>query len=151
MPEPLYDYVTVPSLQRSNFDLSFAKYLTTDFFRLVPVAVKECVPGDIWSIGNRIVLRFQPMFAPVLADITVRTHYFFVPYRLLWGRQLDAPPGYTIGMSDPHIGFNAYHIPDTYDGGGAPLSIGASQGWQPACNGGERPAGITAQRYALRP
>lgn len=117
MPEPLYDYVTIPSLQRSNFDLSFAKYLTTDFFRLVPVAVKECIPGDTWSIGNRIVLRFQPMFAPVLADISVRTHYFFVPYRLLWSREHDAPPGYNnTAFNNPQLGFNAYFVPHTYSG-----------------------------------
>ena len=111
MPEPLYDYVTVPAVGHSNFDLSFAKYLTTDFFRLVPVMVKECVPGDTWTIGNRVVMRFQPMFAPVLADISVRTHYFFVPYRLLWSRRYDAPPGYPAqfpSFSDPQLGFAAY-------------------------------------------
>lgn len=113
MPEPLYNWVSMPSIGRSNFDLSFAKYFTTDFFRLVPVMCKECVPGDTWTIGNRVVLRFQPMFAPVLADISVRTHYFFVPYRLLWSRQLDAPPGYSSGFGDPQTGFNTYHAGTT--------------------------------------
>lgn len=113
MPEPLYDYVTIPVVGRSNFDLSFAKYLTTDFFRLIPVMVKECVTGDTWTIGNKVVMRFQPMFAPVLADISVRTHYFFVPYRLLWSRMLDAPAGSTGGITesvDPHTGYNSYYI-----------------------------------------
>lgn len=111
MPEPLYDWVNMPNVGHSNFDLSFAKYLTTDFFRLVPVMVKECVPGDTWTIGNKVVMRFQPMFAPVLADISVRTHYFFVPYRLLWSRRFDAPPGYPgqfPSFSDPQLGFSAY-------------------------------------------
>lgn len=111
MPEPLYDWVNMPNVGHSNFDLSFAKYLTTDFFRLVPVMVKECVPGDTWIIGNKVVMRFQPMFAPVLADISVRTHYFFVPYRLLWSRRYDAPPGYPgqfPAFSDPQLGFSAY-------------------------------------------
>lgn len=121
MPEPLYDYVTVPRVGRSNFDLSFAKYFTTDFFRLVPVMVKECISGDTWTIGNRVVLRFQPMFAPVLADISVRTHYFFVPYRLLWNRRYDAPPGASTtlaGAVDPQTGYDSYYVDD---GVGAPI------------------------------
>lgn len=121
MPEPLYDYVTIPSVGHSNFDLSFAKYLTTDFFRLVPVMCKECVPGDTWTIGNRVVLRFQPMFAPVLADISVRTHYFFVPYRLLWTRAFDAPPGTDASVSvvsDAQIGYNSYFVNSNVDTGG---------------------------------
>lgn len=112
MPEPLYDYVSVPSVNHSNFDLSFAKYLTTDFFRLVPVLCKEAVTGDTWTIGNRIVVRFQPMFAPVLADISVRVHYFFVPLRLLWNRDLYPPVEYTgqalASYKAPDAGFNCY-------------------------------------------
>ena len=112
MPEPLYDYVSMPSVYHSNFDLSFAKYLTTDFFRLVPVLCKEAVTGDTWTIGNRIVVRFQPMFAPVLADISVRVHYFFVPFRLLWNRDLYPPVEYTgqalASYKAPDAGFNCY-------------------------------------------
>lgn len=112
MPEPLYDYVSMPSVNHSNFDLSFAKYLTTDFFRLVPVLCKEAVTGDTWTIGNRVVVRFQPMFAPVLADISIRTHYFFVPFRLLWNRDLYPPVEYTgqalASYKAPDAGFNCY-------------------------------------------
>lgn len=112
MPEPLYDYVSVPSVNHSNFDLSFAKYFTTDFFRLVPILCKEAVTGDTWTIGNRIVVRFQPMFAPVLADISVRVHYFFVPFRLLWNRDLYPPVEYTgqalASYKAPDAGFNCY-------------------------------------------
>ena len=44
----------------------------------------EVVPGDIFKIGNQMVLRFQPMLAPILHEINAYVHYFFVPYRLLW-------------------------------------------------------------------
>lgn len=112
MPEPLYDYVSVPNVNHSNFDLSFAKYLTTDFFRLVPILCKEAITGDTWMIGNRIVVRFQPMFAPVLADISIRVHYFFVPLRLLWNRDLYPPVEYTgqalASYKAADAGFNCY-------------------------------------------
>ena len=109
MADHFYDWVSVASPSYSNFDLSYAKYFTTDFFRLIPVCCEECYPGDKWTIGNRIVVRFQPMFAPVMADISVRVHYFFVPYRLLWNRSHDAPPGYTGGAVDPQTGFSRYY------------------------------------------
>ena len=69
---------------RSVFDLSYEKKLTCDMGQLIPVMCDEMVPGDTWTIGNEIVLRFQPLVAPVMHEINVFVHYFFVPYRLLW-------------------------------------------------------------------
>lgn len=68
---------------KSLFDLSYNKKFTCDMGQLIPVLCDEVVPGDYWKIGNEIVVRFQPMVAPVLHEINVTTHYFFVPYRLL--------------------------------------------------------------------
>ena len=44
----------------------------------------EMVPGDKFNIGNQMIIRFQPLVAPILHEINVFVHYFFVPYRLLW-------------------------------------------------------------------
>jgi len=51
---------------------------------LIPVFHEEMVPGDTFQIGNESIIRFQPMVAPILHEVTVYTHYFFVPYRILW-------------------------------------------------------------------
>lgn len=119
MADHFYDWVSVATPSYSNFDLSYAKYFTTDFFRMIPVCCEECYPGDKWTIGNRIVVRFQPMFAPVMADISVRVHYFFVPYRLLWSRGLCAPPGHVSDdWADPTTGYNCY-----YCGSNPPLGV----------------------------
>lgn len=115
MADHFYDWVSVATPSYSNFDLSYAKYFTTDFFRMVPVCCEECYPGDKWTIGNRIVVRFQPMFAPVMADISVRVHYFFVPYRLLWSRDHYAPAGSLtdiLTVIDPDHGYNSYYVSD---------------------------------------
>nr|WAE43504.1 MAG: major capsid protein [Microviridae sp.] len=69
---------------RSAFDLSYIKLLTCDMGQLIPVCCEEVIPGDKWSVGNEIVIRFQPMVAPILHEINCFVHYFFVPYRLLW-------------------------------------------------------------------
>ena len=68
----------------SVFDLSYEKKLTCDMGQLIPVLCDEVVPGDYWKIGNQAIIRMQPLVAPVLHQIDVYVHYFFVPYRLLW-------------------------------------------------------------------
>lgn len=51
--------------------------------QLIPVMCDEVVPGDIIKIANDVVVRFEPMVAPVMDDIWLKVRYFFVPYRLL--------------------------------------------------------------------
>ena len=80
----VFDNVGSVNPGRSVFDLSYDKKLTCDFGQLIPVLCDEMVPGDYWNIGNEIVVRFQPMVAPVMHEINCFVHYFFVPYRLLW-------------------------------------------------------------------
>ena len=69
---------------RSVFDLSYEKKLTCQMGKLIPIMADEMVPGDKFQITNEIVVRFQPMVAPILHEVNVYVHYFFVPYRLLW-------------------------------------------------------------------
>lgn len=69
---------------RSAFDLSHEVKLTCDMGQLIPVLCEEMVPGDTFKIGNSIIIRFQPLVAPIMHEINVYVHYFFVPYRLLW-------------------------------------------------------------------
>lgn len=70
--------------RRSVFDLSYTKYLTCDMGQLIPIMCDEMVPGDIFKVGNDIVIRAQPMVAPMFHEVNVTVHYFFVPNRLLW-------------------------------------------------------------------
>lgn len=69
---------------RSMFNLSYEKKFTCDMGQLIPILCDEMVPGDFFKIGNQAVVRFQPLVAPVLHEINMFVHYFFVPYRLLW-------------------------------------------------------------------
>nr|WAE43587.1 MAG: major capsid protein [Microviridae sp.] len=69
---------------RSTFDLSYTKTFTCDMGQLIPVMCDEVVPGDFIKLGNQCVIRFQPLVAPVLHEINVYTHYFFVPNRIMW-------------------------------------------------------------------
>lgn len=70
--------------RRSSFDLSYEHLLTCDMGQLIPVQVDEAVPGDIWKMGVEAVIRMNPLVAPILHEMKVFFHTFFVPYRLLW-------------------------------------------------------------------
>jgi len=79
-----FDYVQNLSPGRSVFDLSYDKKLTCDMGQLIPIVCEEMVPGDRFQLAHEIVARMQPLVAPVLHEINVFTHTFFVPYRILW-------------------------------------------------------------------
>ena len=50
--------------------------MTADMGYLYPIMCDEVVPGDKFEIGNEIVIRFQPLVAPVLHEINAYVHYF---------------------------------------------------------------------------
>ena len=88
--------------RRSVFDLSYEKKLTCDMAQLIPVMCDEVVPGDVFKIGNQAVVRFQPLVAPILHEINMYVHYFFVPYRILWDDWEDFISGGSDGQfADP--------------------------------------------------
>jgi hypothetical protein len=70
--------------RRNTFDLSYRKNFTCDMGQLIPVLADEVVPGDFLKLGNELVIRFQPLAAPIMHEIAATVHYFFVPYRILW-------------------------------------------------------------------
>ena len=74
---------------RSIFDLSYDKKLTCDMGKLIPVLCEMVVPGDTWMVGNSVVIRLQPMLAPMMHEVNVYVHYFFVPIRILELEAMD--------------------------------------------------------------
>lgn len=88
---------------RSAFNLSYEKKFTCDMGQLIPVMCDEVVPGDIFNISNDIVLRMNPLIAPVLHEVNVFIHSFFVPYRLLWDEWEDFITGGVDGDLAPSL------------------------------------------------
>lgn len=82
----VYQHVGGLNPRRSVMDLSYSKLFDCDMGELIPVFIKECIPGDHFSINMEAVVRFHPLVAPVLHDIYMRTFYFFVPCRLIYDK-----------------------------------------------------------------
>lgn len=95
-----YNRVGTPKIQKTKFDLSYEKLFTCDMGSLIPVLAEECLPGDVWSINNQVVARMSPLVAPILHDINMDTHYFFVPYRILDDKFIEFITGGIDGDDD---------------------------------------------------
>lgn len=80
----IFNKVRLRKPPRSTFDLSHEVKTTCDFGTLVPIMCEEVVPGDTFSLSSQLFCRVAPMVAPIMSKVNVYTHFFFVPYRLVW-------------------------------------------------------------------
>ena len=69
--------------KRSVFNLSYEKKFDADMGQLIPVGVDEVVPGDLFVLGNNVLARMNPMIAPIMHEVNIYVHSFFVPNRIL--------------------------------------------------------------------
>lgn len=97
--------------RRSVFSNSYYKVFDCDLGQLIPVMCDLFLPGDHVRISIEQVIRANPLVAPIMHRIDVKTDYFFVPLRLLWPKpeynDLDDDP--MIGSTKPGI---VPHTPD---------------------------------------
>lgn len=84
MARNIFNTIQVRKPKTSTFDMSHDVKLGMKMGQLTPVSILECIPGDKWNIRTEVMLRMAPMVAPVMHNVTVTTHYFFVPNRLVW-------------------------------------------------------------------
>ena len=70
--------------KRSMFDLTHERKYTCDMGALVPSFVQEVLPGDTFKCLTNAVVRLSPLLAPMMHRVDIFTHYYYVPYRLLW-------------------------------------------------------------------
>lgn len=73
----------MPKIRKSKFNLSYENKFTCNMGELVPFLVQEVVPGQTARFGANVLLRTQPLVAPVMHRIDCLMWYVYVPYRLL--------------------------------------------------------------------
>lgn len=88
-------------LERTWHDLSFNHKTTATMGLLVPLAVKEVNPGETVRLQNEIMMRFAPMFLPIMHQVYFTLDWFYVTYRQLWPTR-ETPPNndYLDGWED---------------------------------------------------
>ncbi|OPC58829.1 major capsid protein [Elizabethkingia bruuniana] len=80
----IFSKVASRAPKSSTFNMSYDRKFSMNFGDLVPVHCQEIVPGDKISITAQHMTRLAPMLAPVMHEVNVFIHYFFVPNRIIW-------------------------------------------------------------------
>jgi len=82
----VHDFSKVPSadIPRSAFDRTFAHKTTFDAGYLIPIYVDEALPGDTFKMQMSAFARLATPLHPIMDNIYLNTHFFAVPYRLVW-------------------------------------------------------------------
>lgn len=88
-------------MKRNKFSLSHYKVLTMDMGKLIPITWYEALPGDTIQQATSLLIRTQPLLAPIMHPIGARIHHWFVPLRLIWEDFEDFITGGPDGTSIP--------------------------------------------------
>lgn len=72
------------NIQRSIFDRSHSHKTTFDAGKLIPIYCEDVLPGDTVTMDMSTICRMTTPLYPVMDNAYLDTHWFFVPYRLLW-------------------------------------------------------------------
>lgn len=83
MSNKIYTTIPAPKLPRNTFNRSRPNTLTMPFQRNVVTLLEEIYPGDIMRCNPELFARLQPMIAPVMNNMKISTHFFYVPLRTL--------------------------------------------------------------------
>lgn len=80
----IFNSVRLTKPKGSSFNLSYENKFTAKFGDLIPFFHQEVLPGDKFKVGQQHLIRLAPTLAPLMQQVDVYMHYFFVPNRLIW-------------------------------------------------------------------
>ena len=107
-----FDRTAQATIPRSSFDRSYSLKTAFDSGLVVPIYVDEVYPGDTFSMNPHIFARLATPIYPIMDNMYIDVHFFWVPMRQLWvnsrkffGEQVD--PGDSIDYTIPTIAATA--------------------------------------------
>lgn len=69
---------------RSVFPLPYRHKSTMNTGKVYPVLCAEVLPGDTWKCKATVLARLTTLLFPIMDDLWMDMHVFFVPWRLVW-------------------------------------------------------------------
>lgn len=76
--------VPAANIRRSVFDRSHGHKTSFDAGYLIPIFLDEVLPGDTFSMKHSFICRMSTPIHPLMDNLFLDIHYFFVPNRLVW-------------------------------------------------------------------
>lgn len=80
----IFSKIEKTKVKSNIFDLSHDRKFSGKMGRLIPTLVLDLVPGDQVTLNSSLFMRFAPLTAPVMHQVSAYVHYFFVPNRLVF-------------------------------------------------------------------
>lgn len=82
---------TVPLVmpKKNRFNMSHYVKTTFEMGQLIPFYVQDILPNDTLKVSVQNLIRFAPLLAPIMSEVDVFVHFFFVPNRLIWSNWED--------------------------------------------------------------
>jgi hypothetical protein len=123
-----YDMAIAPGIEipRASFNRSHTMKTTMDMDTIYPVYWDEVYPNDTFSMNANAFGRIATLLYPLMDDIYIDMHFFFVPMRIIWdnarkfwGEQTN--PGDSIAYTIPSMnattttGYSELSIFDYFD------------------------------------
>lgn len=80
-----FNQIPQVNLPRSSFDLSHSLKTTFNEGKLIPIMCEEVLPGDSFNCDVNSFCRLaSPLSVPIMDNLYLDFHFFFVPNRLVW-------------------------------------------------------------------
>ncbi|WP_373755074.1 major capsid protein, partial [Jeotgalibaca porci] len=96
----IFNKISLQKPSSSTFNLSHDRKFSLNMGELTPILCQEIIPGDKFNITTQQMLRFAPMISPVMHEVNVFTHFFFVPNRLIFDKWEEFITGGESGQSE---------------------------------------------------
>lgn len=80
----IFSHFSMKKGKHSTFNKSHDRKFSLRMGELVPIMVEEVLPNDTYTVNASQMLRMMPMLAPIMHEVNVFTHFFFVPNRIMW-------------------------------------------------------------------
>lgn len=112
--------MVAPFSKRNKFIYRPEHLFTGKMGELIPFINFPVVPGDTFKVVTDNMTRFQALLSPAYAKVNTYTHFFFVPYRLIWddwedfitkGENGDSAPAYPqVTLASQNVGSLADYL-----------------------------------------
>lgn len=101
MANGIFDSIKLGKGKRNSFNLTHEVKLSCNMGQLVPILCEPILPDDTFKVDSEVMMRWAPMIAPLMHNVDVYVHYFFVPNRLVWDKWRDFITGGEDGKDSP--------------------------------------------------
>ncbi|UPW40836.1 major capsid protein [Sigmofec virus UA08Rod_6554] len=82
----IFNSIPLKAPKLNSFNLSHDVKLTCEMGQLIPIMMEPVLPSDRFKVSSEHLVRFAPLQSPIMSDVDVYVHYFFVPNRIIWNK-----------------------------------------------------------------